>query len=248
MIPQLCLIVPVYRHAATAVRLMNSLRAYGLPVFLVDDGNTAEDAAILARSGAEHAFVTVVRRHENGGKGAAVIDGLRAAAMAGHSHALQIDADGQHDIADIPRFIEATRRNPDALIAGVPQFDATAPLGRRVGRVISRVCVWAETLSLDIADPMCGFRVYPIAATLRAAESRWLGMRMDFDIEILVRLHWLGVPFRSIRTAVIYPQGGISNFRMLKDNVRISAMHTRLLLGMAGRLATGHFLRRGKVA
>lgn len=244
MTPSLCIVVPVYRHAAAAARLADRLAAFGLPAIFVDDGNTPDEAQAIARIGSDHGFVTVVRRAANGGKGAAVLEGLRAAAAAGHTHALQIDGDGQHDTADIPRFVEASRREPEALVAGAPCFDASAPLGRRIGRTISQVCVWAETLSLDIRDPMCGYRVYPVAATLRAADSPWLGRRMDFDIEILVRLHWLGVPFRSIPTAVTYPQGGVSNFRMLRDNWLISAMHTRLLLGMAGRLLTGRLPAR----
>jgi glycosyltransferase involved in cell wall biosynthesis len=243
---RICIVAPVFRHAESAALLARRLRTFNLPTIFVDDGNGPEDAAVIARISEEHDFVTVIRREVNGGKGAAVLAGLCAAAAAGYTHALQIDSDAQHDIADIPRFVEAARAEPETLVAGAPRFDETAPLGRRIGRQLSRVCVWGETLSFDIDDPMCGYRVYPLASTLEAANSGWLGTRMDFDIEILVRLHWLGVPFRSIPTDIVYPEGGISNFRLFGDNWRISAMHTRLLLGMVIRLTTGRLaLRRG---
>ena len=246
MTTRICIVVPVFRHAVSAAQLAKRLRTFSLPSIFVDDGNEAEDAAVIARISREHDFVTVIRRQTNGGKGAAVVTGLSAAAAAGYTHALQIDSDEQHDIADIPRFIEAARAEPTALIAGAPRFDATAPWGRRIGRQLSRVCVWGETLSFDIDDPMCGYRVYPLASTLEAAKSGWLGRRMDFDIEILVRLHWLDVPFRSIPTVIVYPDGGTSNFQLFRDNWRISAMHARLLLRMVMRLITGRLaLRRG---
>ena len=248
MTARVCIVVPVFRHEASAAQLAKRLRPFNLPSIFVDDGNETEAAAIIARLSKEHDFITVIRREANGGKGAAVLTGLFAAAAAGYTHALQIDSDEQHDVADIPRFIEAARAEPAALVAGVPRFDATAPLGRRIGRQLSRVCVWGETLSFDINDPMCGYRIYPLASTLEAARSGWLGMRMDFDIEILVRLHWLGVPFRSIPIVIVYPKNGISNFQLFRDNWRISAMHARLLLGMVMRLITGRLASRRGVA
>ncbi|MCH8686369.1 glycosyltransferase family 2 protein [Pedomonas mirosovicensis] len=238
------IVVPVYRHGREAARLAARLAEVGLPAYFVDDGNEAETARLLQALPGRFPHVRVIRREENGGKGAAVLTGLKAALADGHSHALQIDSDGQHNLADIPRFLAASRETPQALISGHPQFDVSAPLGRRIGRQITRLCVWLETLSLDIVDPMCGFRVYPLAPTLQVADSASsLGRRMDFDVEILVRLHWAGVAIRSLPTVVIYPEGGVSNFRMLADNGRISWMHTRLILGMVGRGLTGRLGR-----
>lgn len=238
------IIVPVYRHGAGAEALAAKLAPSGLPVYFIDDGNAEETAKVLRTLPQRFSNMRVIRRHVNGGKGAAVLTGLLAVWGDGYTHALQIDSDGQHATEDIPRFLATSREHPEALISGHPRFDASAPLGRRVGRQITRLCVWLETLSFDIVDPMCGFRVYPVRATLDLANNApSLGRRMDFDVEIMVRLHWAGVPVRSVETVVVYPEGGISNFRMLRDNLRISWMHTRLLAGMVERLLTRRFLR-----
>jgi hypothetical protein len=83
---------------------------------------------------------------------------------------------------------------------------------------------------------MCGFRVYPVAELVRLLDEERPGSRMDFDIEVLVRLHWRGVSMRWLDTRVGYPQDGISHFRLGLDNLLISRMHLRLFLGMLRRL------------
>ncbi len=236
----ICIVMPVYRHGREAQIMARRLQPFGLRVFLVDDGNDLETAELLSTIPADNQHVTLVRRARNGGKGAAVLSGLEAARQAGFSQALQVDSDGQHDIKDIPAFVQAAQLKPAATFIGQPQFDASAPLGRKIGRQVTRAFVWLETLSFSIQDAMCGFRVYPIDTTLAVAQlNPGLGLRMDFDIEILVRLHWAGVPIVSMPTKVIYPENGSSNFRLFQDNWLISCMHTRLLLGMLARLFTG---------
>jgi predicted LPLAT superfamily acyltransferase len=205
-------------------------------VVVVDDGSAADTRAILDDLEKRNSSLSVVRRATNGGKGAAVATGLNHVAHLGFSHALQIDADGQHDPADIPHFLAAAREQPDAVIIGRPRFDASMPTSRRVGRYLTHLWIWIETLSLDISDSMCGFRVYPLAAVLPLLARPGLGRRMDFDPEILVRLHWRGTPVVEIDTRVRYPAGGLSNFALLRDNVLISLMHTRLVVGMLLRL------------
>ena len=79
---------------------------------------------------------------------------------------------------------------------------------------------------------MCGFRLYPVERTCRVLSRARIGLRMTFDIEILVRLSWKGVALRFLPIAVIYPEGGVSNFRMVRDNAAISAMHAKLFFGM----------------
>src|SRR5262249_14523934 len=179
----------------------------------------------LARQGAAH----VVRRERNGGKGAAVKTGLRAARELGYTHALQIDADGQHDTADIPKFLAHAAARPQAAILGHPVFDATMPRGRRAAHALTNFMVFLQTGGRFIVDPQCGFRVYPVEAALAVGPR---GDRMDFDIEIAVRLHWAGVPIVNVPTGVRYlpaADGGTSHFRPVRDNVAISWMHARLL-------------------
>ena len=230
------LIVPVFEHGAEFQQLLPQLTISGLPVIVVDDGSSSETAHLLKQMSTSNPDLIVVSHAFNQGKGDAVMTGLKTAISRGFTHALQIDADGQHAPADIPLFLAASRENPDALIAGVPEFDESIPRGRKFGRYLTHVLVWIETLSLDIADSMCGLRVYPLSKTAPLLNTRLLGHRMDFDPEILVRMHWAGNTILNIPTKVIYPQEGHSNFRLFQDNVLITAMHFRLLAGMLIRL------------
>ena len=231
------IVVPVYDHERAIGPLVGRLRAHGVPCLLVDDGSGAECAAVLrALAAAEPDWVSLLRLEPNQGKGAAVMAGLREAGRRGHSHVLQIDADGQHDAGDVPAFLADARAAPDAVINGRPVYDDSVPRSRLYGRYLCHVWVWINTLSFDIADSMCGFRVYPLAPTLRLIDRAHIGRRMDFDIEIIVRLHWEGVPVRNRPTPVTYPEDGVSHFNLLRDNVRITLMHTRLLAGMLLRL------------
>ncbi|HSD16564.1 MAG TPA: glycosyltransferase family 2 protein [Thermomonas sp.] len=229
-------VVPVYDHEHAIGATVGHLLAHRVPVLLVDDGSGAACAAALRELAVHHGgLVSLLRLDENGGKGAAVIAGMRHAATLGASHVLQIDADGQHDPVDVPRFLAEASAHPDAVVNGRPIYDESVPTGRLVGRYATHVWVWINTLSLDIADSMCGFRVYPLAPTLALLDREHVGRRMDFDIEVIVRLHWAGVPIRTVPTRVTYPLDGVSHFRLWRDNARISAMHARLFFGMLRR-------------
>ncbi|QNT25762.1 glycosyltransferase family 2 protein [Ralstonia solanacearum] len=237
MIVRACIVIPIYNHKEAIGPTVARLAVHGLPIFIVDDGSDAPTQAALATLAEQYAdSVTLLRLPVNGGKGAAVMAGLRAARSAGFTHALQIDADGQHDAADVPKFMEAARAHPDAVILGQPVYDATVPKARLYGRYLTHVWVWIETLSFDIRDSMCGFRVYPLALACALIDQVALPARMDFDIEILVRLHWRRTRFIAVPTRVTYAADGVSHFDVLWDNVRISKSHTRLVAGMLVRL------------
>ena len=227
-------VIPVYNHGAAVGAVAANVRAHGLHCILVDDGSDAACAAVLDALACA-CDVTLVRLPVNQGKGGAMMAGLRAALAAGYSHALQIDADGQHDAGDIPQFLARAAAQPDAVICGTPVYDETVPLGRLVGRYATHVWVWINSLSLEIRDSMCGFRVYPLAPVVRLLDEARLGRRMDFDPEVLVRLHWRGVRIVNVPTRVTYPEGGISHFRYASDNLLIVAMYVRLVFGMLAR-------------
>jgi glycosyltransferase involved in cell wall biosynthesis len=231
-----CALIPIYNHKDTIAATVSALRAHGLPVLIVDDGSNAATRAVLDGLVAAQTGVQLLRLQRNQGKGRALSAGLLAAQAAGYSHALQIDADGQHDSADAPRFVEQARAHPQALICGCPIYDDSVPKARLYGRYLTHVCVWIETLSLALRDSMCGYRLYPLASTCAQVRHRAPPARMDFDTEMAVRLIWRAVPVRNLPTRVIYPENGLSHFRMWEDNLRISAMHTRLLLGMLPRV------------
>lgn len=232
-----CLVIPVYNHGAALGPVLQALAGFRLPCLVVDDGSDRATAGALRRLAGEHRWVELLRRPINGGKGAAVMDGFRRAAQRGFSHAVQIDADGQHDVADVPRFVEAARAHPAAVILGCPRFDDSVPVDRLLGRQISRALVWLTTLSLDIADPLCGFRCYPLDAVTSLVQGRDLGKRMDFDPDIAVRLQWAGVPVINVETAVTYPRGGLSHYDRFADNLRMTSLHVRLLVEAIGHVS-----------
>ncbi|USP10979.1 glycosyltransferase family 2 protein [Aeromonas dhakensis] len=224
-----CILIPCYNHAGPLAAVLARLAEFELPCLLVDDGSEPVAAAALDALAAQHPWVSLLRHSHNQGKGGAVMTGLRRAHELGFSHALQVDADGQHDLADLPALLAEARQHPAALVSGRPLYDDSVPKGRLYGRYITHVWVWIETLSFAIKDSMCGFRVYPLAPTCALLERVALGRRMDFDTEVMVRLHWAGVPMRFVPTRVIYPVDGRSHFRLFRDNLDISWMHTRLV-------------------
>lgn len=229
-----CAVIPVYNHEQAVPAVVDDLLRAGLPCVLVDDASDACCAQVLARL-AEQRDVFLVTLPVNQGKGGAVMAGLREAARLGFSHALQVDADGQHDLGDVQTFLEHSRHAPQALVCGYPQYDASVPKGRLYARYLTHVWVWINSLSLQIPDSMCGFRVYPLPATLALIDNVGLGKRMDFDPEILVRLAWRNQPMRWLPTRVHYPQDGLSHFRLVHDNALISKMHAKLFFGMLVR-------------
>lgn len=231
-----CIVIPHYNHPTTIGQVIAALRAYGLRCFLVDDASSAEaQAAVAALAERESSWVTLLRHDANRGKGASVMTGCEAARARGFTHALQIDADGQHTTADVPKLLDLAARHPRALITGTPVYDRSVPRSRFYGRYVTHVWVWINTLSLRVPDSMCGFRVYPLDAASAVWSQTRIGQRMDFDTEIMVRMVWAGVDVFGVPTRVTYPLDGVSHFDIWRDNVRISSMHARLFVGMLWR-------------
>jgi predicted LPLAT superfamily acyltransferase/GT2 family glycosyltransferase len=231
-----CIVIPCYNHGRALAGVLQRLAPFGLHCFVVDDGSEAETRQQVQVLAQQHDWVTAVHLPTNQGKGGAVLQGFQSAWNAGYRHVLQIDADGQHRIEDVPRLLGEAMRNPGALVSGRPVYDDSVPKARRYGRYLTHVWIWIETLSLQIEDAMCGFRVYPLAEALQVAGDVPMGRYMDFDPEIMVRLYWAGVPVRFLPTQVVYPEDGLSNFDVWRDNLRISWMHTRLFFGMLPRV------------
>lgn len=217
-------------HGLTVEKVLEGLEPLGLPVIVVDDGSDAVTREALDELAPRCPEMTLLRHEVNRGKGAALTTGLHYAEKEGYTHALQVDADGQHDLADAPTLLESAKRDPNALWSARPLYDESVPKKRLIGRYVTHVWVWIETLSFEIVDSMCGYRVYPIASTLAILKTKHVGQFMDFDTEIMVRLYWKGLRVRFVPSRVIYPEDGYSNFRMWEDNVRISKMHTRLCI------------------
>lgn len=224
-------LIPSYNTGCTLFETVADALPHGLPVWVVIDGSTDGTGAALRKSYQNERRVRVLLRAANGGKGAAVLDGLQAAADAGFSHALVMDADGQHPASFIPKFVALSCQHPAAMILGVPVFDAAAPRLRVLGRRVSNGFTKIETLGA-VGDSLFGFRVYPVKALLAVMAAQHWMRRFDFDAEAVVRLYWRGVQAINQPAPVRYlriEQGGVSHFRYGRDNILLAGMHARLM-------------------
>jgi glycosyltransferase involved in cell wall biosynthesis len=240
------LLIPIYDHGATIGGVVTSLLPHGLPILIVDDGSHRPTQRALAELADRHRSVSVLRRPANGGRGAALTTGYCKAFERGFTHAIQLDADGQHDAQDVPAFVAAIKRSPEALVLGAPRFDASAPRARLYGRQLSRAMVWLATLSFCVEDPLCGFRGIPLTATWQLLREQRLGEHMEFDPELVIALVRRGIEVVNLPTRVVYAEGGLSHFDMLRDNARLSGVYARALVtlptavpGAFRRLARG---------
>lgn len=231
-----CFVIPVYNHPNYLEALVQHLNEFQLPIIMVNDGSDIECTTLLRDISGKNPWVELVEHEVNQGKGQAVITGLLKAKELGYSHALQLDSDGQHDWKDISKFLDASKNNPSAMIIGKPVFDASVPKKRLYGRYATHIWVWINSLSFEIKDSMCGFRIYPLDSTIAVLNKAKFQPRMGFDTEILVRLKWENVPFINVPTHVIYPEDGISHFNALRDNIGLTKAHSRLFAGMLIRL------------
>ena len=232
-------LIPSYNSGPALASTVDFARAVWSPVWVVIDGSTDGSDRAVEADPTMAAGGRVLRHPRNRGKGAAVLTGLVAAAAAGFTHALVMDADGQHPAARIRRFMQESMDRPEAMILGVPVFGPDAPLLRVRGRRISNWWVGLETLWAGIGDSLFGFRVYPIVPLLRVMQRRFAPRRFDFDPEAAVRLSWAGVPAVNLPAPVRYltpAEGGTSHFRYGRDNLLLTAMHVRLVLGLLPRL------------
>lgn len=232
-------LIPSYNPGPKVYETVREARAHWSPVWVVVDGSDDGSAEGLQQLAAQDPGLRVIVLPVNSGKGAAVLHGLDLAAGCGMTHALTMDSDGQHPADLIPSFMAASAARPDAMVLGVPVFDASAPALRVNGRKVSNGWANLETLWAGIGDSLFGFRVYPIQPLREVmAGQRWM-RRFDFDPEAVVRMCWKGVVPLNLPAPVRYfrpEEGGVSHFNYLRDNLLLTWMHSRLLLGFLVRL------------
>ncbi len=221
-----CVVIPTYDNPVTLRNVVRQARAHVPDVLVIDDGSH-EAGRLACEALAQEGLAHVTRRAHNGGKGAAVKTGFGVARERHFTHVVQVDADGQHELARIPAFVEAAAAAPGALVLGYPVYDESAPKGRLVARRITRFWVNLELGSSEVVrDAMVGFRVYPLGRVVPVE-----GDRMDFDVEIAVRMARAGVPVINLPVGVRYltaTEGGTSHFQLIGDNLRLTWLHTRL--------------------
>ncbi|MCR5605922.1 MAG: glycosyltransferase family 2 protein, partial [Treponema sp.] len=227
-------VIPVYNHGKTLESVVASLLPYKKTIIVVDDGNNADEKVLIQKCANLHSEVILVSCLKNGGKGKAMKAGVKKAFELGLTHVFQIDSDGQHDVESVASFIDESEKNPKALICGYPLYDESAPALRKNGRVVANN--WAKIVTFDssIKDSLCGFRIYPVAPYVKLF-SAFIDSRMGYDVDILVRMIWKNVPVIYKTVKVSYPKDGISNFRLVRDNIHISLTFTRLCIGMIFR-------------
>jgi glycosyltransferase involved in cell wall biosynthesis len=226
-------IIPAFNPGRILAETVKDALLHWSPVWVVDDGSSDGSGEALGSLG--EPSLRVIVRARNGGKGSAVLTGAREALAAGFTHALVMDADGQHPAARIPDFMEASRRTPGALVCGKPVFGPDAPRARLYGRKLSVGLVRFETLGRGAADPLFGFRVYPLEPLVKALEATGGARGYDFDPEAAVRLAWAGLPAINLDATCAYvgpERGGVSHFRYFRDNLVMVAMHVRILFAL----------------
>ncbi len=235
------ILIPVYNHGKACIQVVDSLRdfclAENVKIILVDDGNGQETKNCLSQICSKHGnLVELTANEKNCGKGVAFRRGMNRAKELGFTHVLQLDADGQHDISRCGFFFERAAANPQALICGYPEYDETAPGHRKNAHKFANTWCAIVTWSRGIVDSLCGFRVYPVESTCSFLRRGHIDSRMGFDIDILIKLIWRGLPFEFHPVKVTYPSDGISNFHPFRDNVRISWVFTKFFCGMILRI------------
>lgn len=231
------ILIPVYNHGKACVQVVDGLEKFckesDSKIILVDDGNAEETKNFLKKILDSHSdFVELIENKKNCGKGVAFKNGIFYAEEKGFSHVLQLDADGQHDSSRCKFFFEKAEQNQHAMICGFPDYDETAPEHRKNAHKFANTWCSIVTWQSGIVDSLCGFRIYPVKETCDFLRHGHIDSRMGFDIDILIKLIWKGVPFEFFPVKVTYPTDGISNFRPFKDNVRISWVFTKFFCGM----------------
>lgn len=216
---KLCIVIPVFNHAASLAEVVRGAQTH-CPVIVVDDGSTDNPPALDG--------VTLIRFEHNRGKAAALRAGFVKAVELGFTHAITMDADGQHFANDVPKFLAAAQRQPEALLVGVRDFVAAgAPARRR--RANANSSFWFRVATgVPLGDVQCGFRCYPLATVLKLRVS---AERYAFELECLVRAAWAGVPLVAVPAGVRYEPELVrgSHFRPIVDFLRIAKLQAGLV-------------------
>lgn len=234
------ILVPSYNTGPILEKTVREILEQWQPVWVVIDGSDDRSDDLLKPLQVQFAYaLRVIRLAKNVGKGAAILEGIKQAQQQGYTHVLTMDADHQHPAEAIADFMQTSARTPEAMILGEPVFDASAPALRVQGRKISNAFANLETLRWGIHDSLFGMRVYPISQLIQVMEATHWARRFDFETEVAVKLAWQGVPVINLATPVRYlskQEGGVSQFRYVRDNTLLTWMHIRLLFGFIIRL------------
>ena len=226
MTQPLCVIVPTYNNSRTVGGVIDEVLATGARVIVVNDGSTDGTADVLR--GYAKRGVEVVAYAKNRGKGYALSRGFDRAEAMGFDRVVTMDADGQHSVADLPRFVEATAVHPNALLMGRRTVEGEMPQGNTFANRLSNFWFAVQT-GHRLHDTQNGFRLYPLSAM---HGMRPLTSRYEAELELAVRCAWRGLPIVAVPVTVNYapPGGRVTHFRPGRDFLRISLLNTALTL------------------
>lgn len=220
-----CVLIPTYNNAGTLADVLQNVLAFTSRVLVVNDGSTDNTSDILKNI----PQVTAIEYSPNRGKGFALRTGIKEAAQLGFSYAIVMDSDGQHYAKDLPAFLEKLEEVPGAFIVGARNMDQeNVPQKSSFGNKFSNFWYWIET-GIKLPDTQSGYRLYPLKAL---AKKKYITRKYEFEIEVMVRAAWSGVPVIPMPISVYYPPADerISHFRPFKDFTRISILNTVLVL------------------
>lgn len=217
-------LIPYFNHPQSIGALVERLERYKIDILIIDDGSFGAGARALEHLQSTH--LKIIKKDKNEGKGSAVKLGFKIAREMGKKAVFQIDSDCQHDLNKIDIFLKASQNNPQALILANPVF-SNIPFARKYGRKISNFFVHLNTMSRQIKDCQCGFRIYPIALNLDSLSQN----RMDFDIAVLIYAMRGGFELLFIDVEVQYRKNNVSHFKIM-DNVYIAKTHAHATLSL----------------
>ena len=220
-----CVVVPVYNSETHVSDVINDVLQYTQDVIVVNDGSTDATLQVISR----FVGIDVVSYSRNRGKGYAISKGLDRALKQGFTHAVTIDADGQHKACDIPKLVETASRHEEALIIGSRNFgNPYMPQGNRFANRFSNFWFRLQT-GIGLPDTQTGFRLYPL---LKMGKMRPFTRRYEAELELLVRAAWRNIELIPTTIDVYYPPSDerISHFRKGRDFVRISLLNTALCI------------------
>ena len=215
-----CIVIPVYNNPTSIQSVLENALSLGFFVILVDDGSTTEVASIVQESPS----LTVIRHERNLGKGQAILTAAREAEKQNFNFIITIDGDGQHYPEEMMSLLPLLDTN--TIVIGNRKFKEDVPRSSKFGRVFSNFWIFVET-GKWLHDTQSGFRGYPITILdLDLQHSHY-----DFEIEVIVKHLWKKREIKEVEIEVYYPphQERVSHFDKIKDNIRLSKIHTKLV-------------------
>jgi glycosyltransferase involved in cell wall biosynthesis len=220
-----CVVIPTYNNERTLGKVVSDVLQVTPNVIVVNDGSTDSTPDILSG----FSQIAIVSYPQNQGKGYALQRGFEKAMELGFSYAITIDSDGQHYATDIPLFLKALKENPGALIVGARTLPAEKMrAGSSFANRFSNF--WFRFISgVSLPDTQSGFRLYPLESL---QSIRFLTRKYEFELEVLIRSAWRGIPLMNIPIKVFYPEKEerVSHYRPFRDFVRISVLNAICVL------------------